>query len=97
MMPQIWMTDEEIGELLGCNFEGARAGAISQARSSKRSRDALSRATLSGGLTGRYTARLALKPTISGSDSPNRFLGVDVRGVQDRVTKLAGYYQSQAA
>lgn len=96
-MPQIWMTDEEIGELLGCNFEGVRAGASSQAWSRKRSRDALSCAALSGGLTGRYSARLALKPIISGSDRPNRFLGFDVPGVQDRVTMLAVYSQSQAA
>lgn len=45
-MPQIWMTYEEIGSLLGCNAGDARVNVIARSLDRKKSRDGFTRAKL---------------------------------------------------
>ena len=57
-MPQIWMTYDEIAELLGCDAETARAMAIHRSLDRRKSRDGLTRAKLDLDWTARFIAAI---------------------------------------
>ena len=57
-MPQIWMTYEELAEILGCDTETARATTIQRALDRKKSRDGLTRAKLDSELTAKFVAAI---------------------------------------
>lgn len=57
-MPQIWMTYQEIADMLGCAPEMARATSIERALDRKKSRDGLTRVKLDSELTARFVAEL---------------------------------------
>lgn len=57
-MPQIWMTYDELGDLLDCSMEDARH--FARALDRKKSRDGATRAKLDGSLTELFLARLML-------------------------------------
>jgi hypothetical protein len=57
-MPQIWMTYDEIADLLGCDAEMARAMAIHRSLDRRKSRDGLTRAKLDLDWTERFIAAI---------------------------------------
>jgi hypothetical protein len=57
-MPQIWMTYDEISDLLGCDAEVARAMAIHRSLDRRKSRDGLTRTKLDLDWTGRFIAAI---------------------------------------
>jgi hypothetical protein len=57
-MPQIWMTYDEIADLLGCDAEVARAMATHRSLDRRKSRDGLTRTKLDLDWTGRFIAAI---------------------------------------
>ena len=57
-MPQIWMTYDEIADLLGCDAEIARAMAIHRSLDRRKSRDGLTRTKLDLDWTERFIAAI---------------------------------------
>ncbi|WGS18657.1 MULTISPECIES: hypothetical protein [unclassified Bradyrhizobium] len=57
-MPQLWMTYQEIADLLGCDTEMARVTTIQRALDRKRSRDGLTRTKLDSELTAKFVAAI---------------------------------------
>jgi hypothetical protein len=57
-MPQIWMTYDEIADLLGCDAEVARAMAIHRSLDRRKSRDGLTRTKLDLDWTSRFIAAI---------------------------------------
>ncbi|KWV49308.1 hypothetical protein AS156_16340 [Bradyrhizobium macuxiense] len=57
-MPQIWMTYEELADMLGCDTETARITTIQRALDRKKSRDGLTRAKLDSDLTAKFVAAI---------------------------------------
>jgi hypothetical protein len=55
-MPQIWMTYDEIADMLGCDADTARAVTIQRSLDRKKSRDGMTRAKLDLELTARFVA-----------------------------------------
>ncbi|WP_407151389.1 hypothetical protein [Bradyrhizobium sp. ORS 86] len=80
-MPQIWMTYQEIADLLNCDTEMARGITIQRALDRKRSRDGLTRAKLDSDLTARFVAairhaELSLNQAVH-----------DLRGMHERMSR----------
>lgn len=57
-MAQIWMTYDEIADLLGCDAEAARAMAIHRSLDRRKSRDGLTRTKLDPDWTARFIAAI---------------------------------------
>jgi hypothetical protein len=57
-MPQIWMTYDEIADLLGCDAEAARAMAIHRSLDRRKSRDGFTRTKLDLDWTARFIAAI---------------------------------------
>jgi hypothetical protein len=57
-MPQIWMTYDEIADLLGCEPDEARAQSIRRSLDRKKSRDGLTRVKLDLEWAGRFVAAI---------------------------------------
>ncbi|MFB9266975.1 hypothetical protein ACFFWD_28085 [Bradyrhizobium erythrophlei] len=53
-MPQIWMTYNEIADMLGCDARAARTVTIQRSLDRKKSRDGMTRAKLDAELTARF-------------------------------------------
>jgi hypothetical protein len=64
-MPQIWMTYDEIADLLGCEPDEARALAVHRSLDRKKSRDGLTRVKLDLEWAGRFVAAIrAVDPVL---------------------------------
>jgi hypothetical protein len=57
-MPQIWMTYDEIADLLGCDAEAARAMVIHRSLDRRKSRDGFTRTKLDLDWTARFIAAI---------------------------------------
>jgi hypothetical protein len=57
-MPQIWMTYDEIADLLGCDADAARAQAMHRSLDRKKSRDGSTRVKLDLEWTARFIATI---------------------------------------
>jgi hypothetical protein len=57
-MPQIWMTYDEIADLLGCDSDAARAQAMHRSLDRKKSRDGSTRVKLDLEWTARFIAAI---------------------------------------
>jgi hypothetical protein len=57
-MPQIWMTYDEIADLLGCDAEAARAMVIHRSLDRRKSRDGFTRTKLDLDWTARFVAAI---------------------------------------
>lgn len=55
-MPQIWMTYQELADMLGCDTAMARVTTIQRALDRKKSRDGLTRTKLDEELTAKFVA-----------------------------------------
>jgi hypothetical protein len=58
VMPQIWMTYDEIAGLLGCSADAARAKAVYRSLDRKKSRDGLTRVKLDSDWTAHFVAAI---------------------------------------
>jgi hypothetical protein len=64
VMPQIWMTYDEIAALLGCSADGVRAEAVHRSLDRKKSRDGLTRVKLDSDWTAHFITAVRANPAL---------------------------------